>query len=74
VQSPVLALLTACSLTLAAAIPSRAEPATQADLPKLIAEAATYESGQSAEPLWKIEQLLRDSPANRPCGPTSKPP
>ena len=30
---------------------------------QLAAEAARYESGQSAEPIQKIEQLLRDSAA-----------
>jgi HEAT repeat protein len=57
-------MLTACSLAVALALPVLAEPATQADLPKLVAEMAKYESGQNAEPVLKIEQLLRDSFAN----------
>ncbi len=59
---PTRIILSVCSLTFAI----RAEAAPNADLPKLIAEAATYQSGQSAEPLQKIEQLLRDS-AGKPA-------
>ncbi|MDD4871736.1 MAG: HEAT repeat domain-containing protein [Kiritimatiellae bacterium] len=36
-------------------------PLYAADLSQLIADAAKYESGQSVEPLQKIEQLIRDS-------------
>ncbi|OGV70729.1 MAG: hypothetical protein A2283_16530 [Lentisphaerae bacterium RIFOXYA12_FULL_48_11] len=38
-------------------------PLYAADLSQLLADAAKYESGQSVEPLQKIEQLLRDSVA-----------
>ena len=39
------------------------------ELPQLIADAARFESGQSTEAIWKIEELLRDSAHNRPCVP-----
>lgn len=39
-------------------------PVQSADLSALAAEAAKYESGQSAEPVQKFEQLLRDSASN----------
>jgi HEAT repeat protein len=64
VQPRILAVLIACSVASAAAFPLRAE--TAADLPKLIADAAKYESGQNAEPIQKIEQILRDS-AGKPA-------
>jgi HEAT repeat protein len=63
-QTRILAILTACSLLFVVAISLAAE--TAADLPKLIAEAASYQSGQSAEPLWKIEEMLRQS-ADKPA-------
>lgn len=62
-HSRTLATLGACSIALAVALPLRAQ--TSADLPKLIAEAARYESGQNIEPLQKLEQLLRDSVGKR---------
>jgi HEAT repeat protein len=55
-----------CSLLLAAVSYC---PAPGADLAPLVAEAAKYESGQSVEPIQKIEQLVRDAlnnPALRP--------
>lgn len=58
---PTLALLIACCLPLNAGLerPAMAD----ADLTQLAAEAAKYESGQSAVPIQKLEQLLRDSAA-----------
>ena len=41
-------------------------PLQAADMAPLIADVAKYESGQSVEPLRKIEQLLRDS-ASKPA-------
>ena len=47
-------------LAAALAIPARAGQApTQADIAKLVAEAATYEPGQSCEPFRRIEDLAR---------------
>lgn len=63
-RSRILAILGTCSVTLAAALAAHAE--TAADLPKLVADAAKYQSGQSVEPLQRIEQLLRDS-AGKPA-------
>ena len=63
-RTSTLAILSGCSLLLGVALLSRVEAA--ADLPKLIADAAKYESGQNAEPLQQIEQLLRDS-AGKPA-------
>lgn len=61
-QLRILAILIACSIAPAAAIPALAEPGTtDAGLQKLVADAAKYESGQNAEPIQKIEQLLRDA-------------
>ena len=54
-------IMSACSVLLVAVNPVHSDTITNADLPKLIAEAAKYQSGQSADPLWKIEQLLRYS-------------
>lgn len=62
-QTRIFAILAACSLLFAVAISLAAQ--TAGDLPKLIAEAAKYQSGQNAEPLWKIEELLRQS-ADKP--------
>ena len=53
----------ACSILLVVASPLRAQTAADADLRKLIADAVKYQSGQSVEPLQKIDQLLRDSAA-----------
>ena len=39
-------------------IPASAQDAGNADLSKLIADAAKWESGQNVEPLQKIERLL----------------
>ena len=58
-RNSTLVSLLACFLALA--LPRQTAAATEADLPKLVSAAATYESGQNAEPLWKLEQLLRDS-------------
>jgi HEAT repeat protein len=54
-----LTILSGCLLLLAGALPLRADDASH--LPQLVAAAAKYESGQSSEPLLKLEQLLRDS-------------
>lgn len=62
----ILVILSACFLTLATSLPLPAETAPNADLPKLIAQAARFQSGQSLEPLRRIEQLLRDS-AGKPA-------
>ena len=56
-KSQILAILTAFGIMLTL-------PLCAADMSQLIADAAKYESGQSVEPLQKIEQLLRDSIAN----------
>jgi HEAT repeat protein len=49
-----LALLTTLSIALALPLPA-------ADLSQLVADVAKYESGQNAEPLRKMEQLLREA-------------
>lgn len=49
-----LAILTTLSIALAL-------PLQAADLSQLVADVAKYESGQSAEPLRKMEQLLREA-------------
>ena len=59
-------LLSACSLTLALPLALPAETTEDVDLPKLIADAAKYQTGQNVEPLRKIEQLLRHS-AGKPA-------
>jgi HEAT repeat protein len=59
VQPRILAILGACCFLFAIAVSLHAE--TAADLPKLIADAAQWQSGQNVEPVQKIEQLLRDS-------------
>lgn len=41
-------------------------PATAADLTQLITVVAKYESGQNAEPLRQLEQLIRESAGKRP--------
>jgi len=51
---------------LAAWLPLRAEAAPDADLQRLMSEAAQYESGQDLRPLQQIEQRLRDS-AGKPA-------
>lgn len=38
-----------------------AQASTKADIAKLVAEAASYQPGQSREPFRRIEELLRDS-------------
>jgi HEAT repeat protein len=56
-------LLPLCiGLALASPATSRAAPA-QADITKLVAEAATYQAGQSREPFRRIEELVRQSSA-----------
>lgn len=60
-----LAILGACSIMLAVALPLSAET-SPAELPQLIADAAKFESGQDATAIWKIEELLRDS-ARKPA-------
>jgi len=37
---------------------SAAQEPSRADITKLVAEAATYQSGQSREPLRRIEELV----------------
>jgi len=54
-----LAILGACSLAIAVARPAGAQ--TTADLAQLIADAARYQSGESAAPLHKLEDLVRES-------------
>jgi len=71
-RSQILAILGTCSLAFAAATALCGETVTGADLPKLIADAAKYQSGQSAEPIQKIEQLLRDSAGKPALRPNSK--
>ena len=61
-RTPALLIL-GTSAILAVAIPWRAATAADADLAALVAQAAKYQSGQSVEPIQKIEQLLRDSAA-----------
>lgn len=58
-RTPILTILSGCFLLLAGALPLRADDAS--NLPQLVAAAAKYESGQSSEPILKLEQLLRDS-------------
>ncbi len=41
-----------------------AKPPTEADIAKLVAEAATYEPGQSREPFRRIEELVRQPSAS----------
>src|ERR1017187_9651574 len=54
-------LLTLCiGLALASSAASGAPPA-QRDITKLVAEAATYQPGQSREPFRRIEELVRQS-------------
>jgi HEAT repeat protein len=60
-QSRTFVILGVCAMTFIIAFPLLAVRAADADLPKLFAEAAKYQSGQNVEPLQKIEQLLRDS-------------
>jgi HEAT repeat protein len=66
VPSRILAILIAYSIAVAFALPLAAATGAEADLSKLFADAAKYQSGQSAEPMQKIEQLLRDS-ATKPA-------
>jgi len=54
------------TIRILAILAALALPLRAADLSQLIADVAKYESGQSVEPLRKIEQLLRDS-AGKPA-------
>jgi HEAT repeat protein len=55
----------ACFVTFMIALPLRAQTGADVDLPKLIADAAKYQSGQNAQAIRAIEQLVRDA-AGRP--------
>lgn len=56
--------VTGCAAALCLA-PFLAVPASGApDWAGLVAEAAKYESGQSLQPLWQIEQLVREAAAD----------
>jgi len=56
------ALFLSASLCLTLASPASAAPSpTKADITKLVAEAATYEPGQSREAFRRIEELVRES-------------
>jgi HEAT repeat protein len=58
---PGLLLLVGCTAWLA--MPARAETtATKTDIAKIVAQAATYQPGQSREPFRRLEELVRESP------------
>lgn len=52
-------LFSVCLCLILASSASSASPATKADIAKLIAQAATYEPGQSCEAFRRIEELMR---------------
>ena len=61
-KTQLLALLTSLSISAAIASAASSAPApTKADIAKLVAEAATYEPGQSREPFRRLEELARQS-------------